>query len=221
VEQGIAALTGVPHPTLLAESTMRWEAQHAPTPELRSMAGLALGTMARNLAATEPSRSAKIVDGIIRKLAASPSPEEARLGLMALGNAGSARALPTLSRYMADRSPVLRARAVAALRWIDDPRVDPWLTRALQRDPAPEVRREAAGALGFRTPTAKTVAVQKQAFRTERNESVRLAILSNLGRAQEAFPALKAVLRNAAAHDPSPNVRKAAASLLTMSARRS
>src|SRR5207248_2977711 len=108
-------------------------------------------------------------------------------------NAGSARALPTLTRFMADRSPVLRARAVAALRWINDPRVNPWLTRALQRDPAPEVRREAAGALGFRTPTARTVAVQQRAFGAERIESVRLAILANLGRAQEPFPALKAV----------------------------
>ena len=78
-----------------------------------------------------------------------------------------------------------------------------------------------AGALGFRTPTAATVAAQQRAFGAERVESVRLAILANLGRAQEAFPALKAVIRNAAAYDPSLNIRKAAAALLTLSARRS
>ena len=69
--------------------------------------------------------------------------------------------------------------------------------------------------------TRTSVAVQQRAFGAERVESVRLAILSNLGRAQETFPALKALIRNAAAHDPSPNIRKAAAALLTLSARRS
>jgi hypothetical protein len=222
--QELAALAGVAHPTPLAEATMRDQAAHAPTRDLRVMADLALGTMARNLTNSqrpeETRRAARIVDEIVRKLAAAHG-EAARLQLMALGNAGSARALPAIDRFLADRSPILRASAAAALRFIDDARVDARLTRCLAGDPAPEVRGEAAGALGFRVPTAATLAAQQRAFRAERAEGVRLAILSNLGRAETAFPRLRDWIQGTAAHDPSPNVRKAAANLLTASPRRS
>lgn len=192
---------------------MRWEAAHAPTPNPRVMARLTLGTMARNLAERAPSRAARIVGEIERQLLAAPSKEEARLGLMALGNAGSARALPTTLRFLRHPSPSLRASAVASLRWIDDPRAFAWLTRGLKSDPAVEVRAAAADALSFREPTGESVAAQQSAFRKEKVESVRLAILANLGRAKDAFPTLREWLRQTAARDRSPNVRKAAAAL--------
>jgi hypothetical protein len=217
VEQGIAALSGVPHPTPLAEAALRQESVHAPTQDLRVMARLGLGTMARNLSDSEPARANQIVDEIVGKLRSTTNKEEARLRLMALGNAGSARALPTLTRYSSDRSALLRATAVAALRWIEDPGVDAKLTRALLSDPDATVRQEAAGALGFRKPTAATVAAQQRAFRSDRVEGVRLAILANLGRAQAEFPEIRKLIQTAAAQDASANVRKAAASLVTLS----
>jgi HEAT repeat protein len=213
--QLIPALTSVQQPTLPAEATMRWAMASAPTRDLRVMAELALGTMARNLAESESARAARIVDEIIRKLRATSGKEETRLRLMALGNAGSARALPMLDRFAADPSPMLRASAIAALRWIDIPQVDARLTRALQSDPDTTVRGEAAGALGFREPTKATIAAQQRAFRTERVESVRLAILSNLGSVQGEFPEIRKLIQTTAAQDASPNVRKAAASLAT------
>ena len=217
----IAALASVGNPTPLAEATVRWESVHAPTRSLRVMAELALGTMARNLADGAPARATRIIDEVVRKLRASPSPEEARLSLMALGNAGSVRALHMIARFMAHPSPLLRASAAAALRWIDAPQVDAWLTRCLQSDPDATVRQEAAAALGFREPTAGTIVAQQRAFRTDRVEAVRLAILSNLGRAQGAFPELRELIQRAAARDPSPNVRKVAAALVARFPRRS
>jgi hypothetical protein len=222
----IASLASVGNPTPLAETTMRWEAVHAPTRSLRVMAEVALGTMARNLAAPAsgypaPARAARIVGEIVRKLRSAPSNEEARLGLMALGNTGSARALAVIARFIAHPSPLLRASAAAALRWIDAPPVDAWLTHCLVSDPDATVRQEAAAALGFREPAAGTIAAQQRAFRAEQGEGVRLAILSNLGRARRAFPELKEFIRKAAASDPSPHVRKAAASRVALSPRRS
>jgi hypothetical protein len=217
VEQGIAALAGVPHPTALAEAALRQESVHAPTQDLQVMAQLGLGTMARNLSDTEPARANKIVDEIAGKLRVTSNKEEARLGLMALGNAGSARALPALARFSSDRSPMLRASAVAALRWIEDPVVDARLIRGLLSDRDATVRQEAAGALGFREPTKATIAAQQRAFRTDRVESVRLAILANLGRAQGEFPEIRKLIQTAATGDASANVRKAAAALVTPS----
>jgi HEAT repeat protein len=136
---------------------------------------------------------------------------------MALGNAGSARALPVIARFIAHPSPLLRASAAAALRWIDAAPVDGWLVRCLVSDPDATVRQEAAAALGFREPTAETIAAQQRAFRAEPVDGIRLAILSNLGRARRAFPELQEFIRKAAASDGSTNVRKAAASLVALS----
>jgi HEAT repeat protein len=209
----IASLASVENPTPSAEATMRWEAVHAPTRSLRVMAELALGTMARNLADSAPARAGRIVDEIVRKLRAAPSNEEARLGLMALGNTGTARALPVIARFIAHSSPPLRASAVAALRWIDAPPVNAWLVHCLMSDPDATVRQEAAAALGFREPTAQTIAAQQRAFRAEPAESVRLAILSNLGRARRAFPELNEFIRKAAAGDASPHIRRSESTL--------
>jgi hypothetical protein len=110
---------------------------------------------------------------------------------------------------------------VSARRWMDAPAVDSWLTQRLQHDPEATAPREAAAALGLREPTRATIAAEQRAFRTEREEGVWLALRSNLGHALEAFPELQPFIRQAAASDPSPEVRGAAGTLLAQSPHRS
>ena len=180
---------------------------------------MALGTMARNLVESDPARARAIVNESLGRLRASHSEEQTRLRLMALGNAGSVLALPAIAGYLAHPSPILRATAATALRWIDDPSVDLRLLRCLASDRDPKVRQEAAAALGAREPTATGVAAQQRAFRTERVEGVRLALLSNLGRALGTFPQLRPWIQATAGHDRMASVRKAAGALLTASSR--
>lgn len=96
---------------------------------------------------------------------------------MALGNAGQAQSLPAIAKYLAHPS-------AASLRWIDDPRAEEWLLRRLTRDPAVEVRAAAVETFSFRELNARTIAKLKQALAKEKVDSIRRAILAQLGRAR-------------------------------------
>jgi len=82
----------------------------------------------------------------------------------------------------------VRAAAVAALRWIDAPKADRVLCKALRNDPAAAVRVEAATALGFRAMTAESFAALKDAFLKDSATSVRRAALASIARTRNTYP---------------------------------
>lgn len=206
----IPTLGGVPAPTPAAEATLRELAWHSRGREIASTAELSLGIMARNLARPAPARAAKIVQEMLHALRSARSPEAMRQHLLALGNTGASRALPSVARCMKSSSPTVRAAATGALRWIETSAAGRLLTRALAGDPDAGVRLEAAVALGARSMDSAAYAVQKRALLSDRGVDVRLAVLSNLWRAREAFPEVRDLVRQVAARDRAKDVRKAA-----------
>ena len=212
----IPALNEASSPTQLAEDTVRDLAFQSPNAEIASTAQLTLGTMARNLAETSPERATKIVELFIKQIESSPSFEVTRQMLLALGNSGSTNAYSTISRFMTDSSPALRAAAAGALRWVASDQIDALLTRSLTSDPEASVRLESAVALGFREMTEGTFGAQKQAFLTDKNDKVRLALLSNLWKVHQAFPEVRKLVKEAATKDASQNVRKAAGDIMAI-----
>jgi len=212
----IPALNEASLPTQLAEDTVRDLAFQSSNAEIASTAQLTLGAMARNLAETSTERATKIVDLFIKKLESSPSVEVTKQMLLALGNAGSTNAFATISQFMNDSSPALRAAAAAALRWVASDQTDALLTRALASDPEASVRLEAAVAFGFRKMTERTFRAQKQAFLTDKNDKVRLGLLRNLWKVHQAFPEVRKLVKEAATKDASQDIRKAAADILAM-----
>jgi hypothetical protein len=63
--------------------------------------------------------------------------------------------------------------------------------------------------------TAATFAAQKQAFLKDKSDNVRLAALRNLWQAHQAFPEVRRLVKQAALKDPSKEVRKAAAEIVS------
>jgi hypothetical protein len=212
----VKGLGSVESPTMLAENTLRDLAANAPDWDVAATAQLALGTMARNLADTSPERSGKIVERVVSEINSSPSEDRTRLLLLVLGNAGSIQALPTITRFVADPAPAVRSTAVLALRWIESGKADTLLTKALSSDPDPAVRLEATFALSFREPTPYTFQAQKRAFLEDQAVMVRLAALENLWNVHKSFPEVRRLVKQSAAHDPSKEVRKAAAEIMAM-----
>jgi len=212
----IPALGGVNSPTQMAEDTLRDLAFNSPNPDIASTAQLILGSIARNLAETSPQRAEKIVDLFIKQIESSSSADGIRQILLVLGNAGSTRAFSTIARFMTHSSPALRATAASALRWIAVDQVDPLLVKTLTSDSEAEVRLEAAVALGLREMSEATFNPQKQAFLTDKDDKVRLAVLRNLWKAHQAFPEVRRLVKEAAKTDPSKEVRKAAAEIVAM-----
>jgi hypothetical protein len=210
----IATLGSTPHPTSEAEKALRESALTAPDPNIAGTALLALGAIARSLARAEPARSNAIVDFLLQRAAVPGPSEQTQATLQALGNAASSRGLPVLTRMTTSDSPAIRAAAVDALRNIPQPQVDPLLRHALATDAEPQVRLEAAFALGFRKPNLESFNAQKKALATEGEEKVRGAILDNLAKMHHQFPEVRSILARSAKDDPSEYVRKEAAGLL-------
>jgi len=210
----IPTLGMVESPTQLAEDTLLDLASSSPIPDIASTAQLSLGIMARNLTGTSPERAAKIVDLFIGKIGASPSQDTTRQLLLALGNAGSARALPTITQFITDPSAAVRSAAVLALRFIDSSQADDLLIKALTSDPEDTVRLEASTALKVREMNADTFEAQKRVFLTDSAVSVRLAILNNLWQAHEKFPEAYKLVKRAAVKDGSKDVRKASTNII-------
>jgi hypothetical protein len=207
----VPALAMVETPTLASEVVLREVAAQHLDPQVRASAELGLGTMAHQLAESERARG--IVRDMAVRLDAATTAEARRHYLLVLGNAGAGESLERIARHLRAEEPQVRAAAAAALRWQPSARADELLGKTLASDAEAEVRVEAATALGFRTATAATFAVQKAVFANDKVVSVRLAVLHNLAKAMKTFPEARTVLTQAA-NDASAEVREEAAELL-------
>lgn len=211
----IPALGTAESPTPQTEQTLQKLAFGTQDKNITATARLALGNLARTLGEESPTRAAKVVDRLLQQLAAPTSADSRWQLLLALGNAGSIRALPTLTRFLDDSAPDLRGAAAWALRWIDSSQADLLLTtKVLRGDRDPAVRLEAVRALRFREKTPANFAAQEKALATETETVVRVALLSNLWDARESYPQAQRLVEQAAANDSAPAVREAAAKIL-------
>lgn len=211
----INPLATVSEPTEQAEEVLQNLAFNSKDPEIAAMAQLALGAQARRIAAVSPERVARIVDRFTQELKRASSPEMTKHLLLALGNAGSSRALPEISELATSSSPDLRATALHALRFIDSPQAETLLVKALRSDPDSSVRLAAANALGYRNMTETSFKAQKEIFSKDANVTVRLKVLENLWKAEQAFPEVRRLVKKAASEDPSEDIRKAARNIMT------
>lgn len=203
-------LAAVASPTQVAEETLQKLAFGSSPPQISYAALLALGTMARNLLRRSPERAQGIVETIVNQFAENQEAESARRLLLALGNSGSPRALPVVRRYVAHPQPEVRVAAVGSLRFIESSDAEAMLLRALTEDAETTVRQEAANALGNRQMSPEAFRGQRRTFETDKDDSVRLALLDNLWNARKKFPEVLDVVRAAAAKDGSPEVRRKA-----------
>jgi hypothetical protein len=199
-------------PTRVLEAAL-FDLASASSENVRWTAELALGTLAGGLARSDPAGADEIVRWALARLEGVRSAAERRQMLLVLGNTGSPKVLPAVRRYLNAPEPEVRGGAVTALRWLPGAEVAGAACQALTGDPDVGVRLEAAQALGLRPMNAVTLRAHASALREDRSAGVRLAVLRNLGRAREAFTEAAELVHEAAAKDPAPEVREAAALL--------
>jgi HEAT repeat protein len=203
-------------PTPEAEAVLHELAARAGK-EVRSMAQLALGLMAHNLADSDPARAAVIVRWALAQLEAARDAGGRRQMLLVLGNTGSLLAWPALRAHLSAAEPEVRAAAVAGLRWVEAREAEAALCRALTEDGDANVRVEAAQALEARAASAATVAAQARALRRDGSVAVRLAVLKGLAQGRAEAPEAEKALREAA-RDSVKEVRESAEALLAEAA---
>jgi HEAT repeat protein len=216
IQRLIAILSMVKSPTEQTETAMRDLALGSRDQLVAGMAQLALGTMARNLNETSPQRAAKIIAWAVNELESSTSEQKTAQLLLVLGNSGAVEALPAIRRRLADEAAAVRAAAASALRFIAATETEALLIQVLTSDSEPSVRVAAIGALAYRSMTERAFQTSCEVFRSDKAVAVRLAALNLLWQVRETFPAVAALVENAAANDPEEQVRKTARRLLGM-----
>jgi hypothetical protein len=63
--------------------------------------------------------------------------------------------------------------------------------------------------------TETSFKAQKEIFSKDANVTVRLKVLENLWKAEQAFPEVRRLVKKAASEDPSEDIRKAARNIMT------
>ncbi|KFE58916.1 HEAT repeat domain-containing protein [Hyalangium minutum] len=182
---------------------------------LRDTAKLALGNAAFQLSDTDAKGTEALVHELNSEYSTASNAEQQALALRTLGNTRSPDALSTFEDALRSADPQIRQAALEALRVIPDPRADQLLSEFMLKDPAPEVRRVAVFASGFR-PLAPLLPALAQALRMDPTNGVRVDVIHLLGEQRAAVPEALPLLAWASEHDPNPDLRKAAASFVAM-----
>jgi HEAT repeat protein len=195
--------------------TLREFAFNCSKMELNAPARLILGVMANRLKDSSPDTSAEIVDELSKHLLSASSEEEISQLLLALGNAGSERALPLLIDFSRHQSGEIRSCALRAMRFIKSEKAEEVLLKALISDKEESVRRESAIALSYRKTTPRSFEVQRRVLLECEDVSLRLQLLSNLWESRDIFPSVKGLVERLAKWDRQEEIREAARRLLS------
>ncbi len=211
----LTSLATLEKPIMETQATLEEVALKATDEDIYSTAVLSLGAQARRLAAFSPERADRIIQMLLGELKKSKSPKTSKLIVLALGNTGSNNAIQELSKAAADPSADTRSSGVFAMRFIAGDEAESLILKALSSDDEAGVRLSAASALSHREMTKNSFEVQKKAFRKDKDEKVRLALLGNLWKAEGTYPEVRQMVRKAAAADRSKEVRKAAKDIMS------
>lgn len=207
----VASLALVRQPTAPALAAVE-RLLAAPDAELRHAALFTAASLARAARRDDPAAAARLERAVLGACGRSPAGaghEERVDALAALGNLGSAAALPRLRAALAAPDPAVRAAAARALRFVPDVEADRLLLATLRRDREPTVRAAALFAAGFRPIEPLADGLSETAL-SDPIEYVRANAVAVLARHPGASPRAARALGFVARNDPAPAVRQLA-----------
>ena len=207
----LSALGFVPRPTQLAMSAPLGLLDDA-DPKLRQAARLVAGALARAGRSGVPAREAEaeaLDRALIERYHSVTGIADQKELLAALGNSGGPAVLPLLATALSHPRADVRATAARSLRLPGGAQVEQQLQTAIASDPDPGVRTAALFAVGFH-PFAAFVPSIVRAATDDASEFVRADAIGLLKQHLADLPELRDTLAHAAAHDPTPGVRRLA-----------
>jgi hypothetical protein len=179
-----------------------------------STACLALGAVTQTLSQSAPERAHRITQTLLERLQQTRSTEEKQTLLLALANAAQPDTLPELLQQTQDASPQVRGVALLALGRLPGEEADRKLCRALATEADARVRLATVMATEGRLGSATVRQGMLEALQGDKDIQVRLTALNVLWNGARQQPEVCASVQNAAQHDSSEEIRKAARSLL-------
>jgi len=167
------------------------------------------------LRASAPARARQITEELTKRFdgvgygKGLPKGNDRMELVIALGNSGSPEALPLLRRLSTGGELRERTQAIEALRFIDDPGVDPLLLQVLDGAKEESVRMAVISAVRFRSigPFAGALA---EVARRDPEPTVRSAVVALLGDRLRTLPTLRPVLEEVERKDSAAKNRELA-----------
>lgn len=201
-------------PTVATEEAVRVLSTDAAPEATRMNAHLTLGVMASRFSHGDAPRGTAIVERYAAQLATAKTDDERRRWLSVLGNAGTPEAAAAIEAQLDTADPILRGRALEALRRVVAPEADQRLVHALD-DRDARVRNSAAWSLSYRQATPETLHVLLGKLAKESDEKVATMLLDVVWPRRATDPAaVLATVQSVAEGHPSLAVRKRARGLL-------
>jgi hypothetical protein len=198
------ALADVPHPSQQAVDALVTEARarggDAEGQDVARSALLALGTLDRNAAPTDPALAAQARRELDARLRGGPPADEVLADLDAVGNAGDGALLADVEPYTHDPAAQVRAHAAEAYRRAEGAADEARLIAWLRAEPDAGVRRAILASLTERVEGAggeesdALVAAAGQALATEPDPQARGLLIRLLGEAAASVPEAKQAL---------------------------
>lgn len=208
----IAALGVADTPNREGVDTLRRYSRDA-NPLFRDTATLALGNASMQMHDDDARGADALLNELVNAYRTASTPEQQALVLRALGNTRSEQVLPVVQEALRSSSVLVREAAVVALRNIPHPSVDQLLAERLTADPAPEVRKSAVFAAGFR-PLAPFLPTFQRLLQVDPAEAVRAEAVNLLGANRATLPLVIPLLTWTSQNDRSPDIRNSALSFL-------
>lgn len=207
----IPALGMTDAPSRKAEESLRDLIRSSEKEEIVSTAGLSLGAMAGHLADQDPDRSRAIVESVQKDYLNAENDQQKKYLLSVLGNAGASESLSLIDSALRSQNSEVQAEAAMALRFVPEREAQAKLVDLLGASGAGEnVKQAAAAALSYREPTRELSQALQANFGSQSSEGVRRELIKAIYENRSVDPSVGGWLKNIAAHDQSPEVRKLA-----------
>jgi hypothetical protein len=180
-----------------------------------STATLALGTLTRTLARTEPAHARSLAMMMAQQLSKATTIERKTDWLLALGNAAQSSALPAILSSSRQAAPDVRGAALFALSHLRGEAPDRRLAEALAADAQPKVRLTAARVAENRPLSTPLRQALVRAVGHDQAPDVRLAAVRALWQKGRTLPDVRAAVQSAAKRDANPDVRRTLTAMLS------
>lgn len=177
------------------------------------MAVMVVGAFARTLMPSNPKQARALSYELLARLQNSSEPNMIKRYLGALGNVGSADTLRGSMQYVTSSDASIRAEAVAAVRFVQQPVVDDLLIHILETDVDATTRTEAVYAISVRPPSAASVGALQESIH-DASRAVRASVVEALWGVRAKFPRIVATIQAVASDDPDKDLRSRAGQLI-------
>lgn len=190
-----------------------WDGVRDEDADVHSQSLLALGAAAQGLGADKPEDAKSVVETLMEYFANAETDEQRVLALQALGNTGDKTMMPTIEAAMAWPTDEVRAAAAMALRFVQDPAADVWITAIMIQDESSMAKKAAIAASIFRPFPAVAQALET-ALKHDPAAEVRHAALQTLAAQLPQAVVVLPVITWTAENDADEELRVAAAQIL-------